>query len=140
MIINTPAPYGVFILRVALGVMFIAHAGLKILVFTLAGTVAFFESNGLPGFFAYATILAELIGGLALVLGVYTRQVALALIPVLVGTIVFVHGDNGWLFANEGGGWEYPAFLVMASIAQSLLGDGAFSLNSYRNQRQASLA
>lgn len=140
MIINTTAPYGVFILRVALGVMFIAHAGLKIFVFTLAGTVAFFESNGLPGSFAYATIFAELIGGLALVLGVYTRQVALALIPVLVGTIVFVHGDNGWLFANEGGGWEYPAFLVMASIAQSLLGDGAFGLNLYRDQRQASLA
>lgn len=137
---HTAAPYGVFVLRVALGVMFIAHAGLKIFVFTLAGTVGYFESIGLPGIMAYATIIAELVGGLALLLSLFTRQVALALIPLLAGTILFVHGANGWAFANEGGGWEYPAFLIAALVAQSLLGDGAFSLHSSRDQRSEALA
>lgn len=137
---HTAAPYGVFVMRVALGVMFIAHAGLKIFVFTLAGTVGYFDSIGLPGVMAYATILAELVGGLALLLGLFTRQVALALIPLLAGTILFVHGANGWAFANEGGGWEYPAFLIAALVAQSLLGDGAFSLRCSRDQRREALA
>ena len=136
---KTSAPYGVFVLRVALGVMFLAHAGLKIFVFTLAGTVGFFEAIGLPGVMAYATILAEVVGGLALLLGLFIRQVAIALIPLLAGTIVFVHGANGWAFANEGGGWEYPAFLIAALIAQSLLGGGAFSFRFSRDQRREAL-
>ncbi len=127
------APYGAFILRVSLGVMFLAHAALKIFVFTPAGTVGFFQSLGLPSIVAYATIAAELAGGLALIAGIYTRQVAIALVPLLIGTIVLVHGANGWQFGNEGGGWEYPAFLIFASIAQALLGDGAFSLKATGN-------
>ena len=128
MIDNRTAPYGALLLRVALGVMFLAHAGLKVFVFTPAGTAGFFESVGLPGMLAYATIFAEIFGGLMLIAGVYTRQVSLALIPLLAGTILFVHGRNGWAFGNEGGGWEYPAFLIAASLAQALIGDGAFSL------------
>ena len=130
MLDTNTAPYGAFILRASLGIMFLAHAALKIFVFTPAGTVGFFQSLGLPSFLAYATIAAELFGGLALIAGVYTRQVAAALIPLLIGTIVLVHGANGWQFGNEGGGWEYPAFLILASIAQVLLGDGAFSLKA----------
>lgn len=136
---HTAAPYGVFTLRVALGVMFLAHGALKIFVFTLAGTVGFFESIGLPGIIAYATILAELIGGVALILGLFTRQVAIAMVPLLAGTIVFVHGANGWAFANEGGGWEYPAFLMAALVSQSLLGDGAFSLSRFFEQHRKAL-
>lgn len=65
-----------------------------------------------------------------LILGVGARWVALALITELIGTIVLVHGANGWLFSNEGGGWEYPLFLIMASLALGLLGDGAFALGN----------
>lgn len=130
MLDNTTAPYGAFVLRVALGVMFLAHAALKIFVFTPAGTVGFFQSLGLPSVLAYGTIAAELTGGLLLIAGMYTRQVSLALVPLLLGAIVLVHGANGWQFGNEGGGWEYPAFLIFASIAQALLGDGAFSVKS----------
>ena len=72
-------------LRGALGIMFVAHALLKYLVFTPAGTVQFFESLGLPGPLAYATIAAELVGGVLLVLGVYTRTVSFALLPILLG-------------------------------------------------------
>ncbi len=136
MLDDTAAPYGVFVLRAALGVMFLAHAGLKIFVFTLAGTVGFFESIGLPGIMAYVTIFAELTGGVMLLIGLFTRQVAVALIPLLAGTILFVHGANGWAFPNEGGGWEYPAFLIAALVAQSLLGDGAFSFRISSDQRR----
>ncbi|MBI1391931.1 MAG: DoxX family membrane protein [Alphaproteobacteria bacterium] len=122
--------YGATVLRASLGTMFLAHAGLKIFVFTLPGTVGYFESLGLPGVFAHATILAELVGGFALIAGIYTRAVSLALIPLLAGTITFVHGANGWAFTNEGGGWEYPAFLIAALFAQALIGDGTFALNT----------
>ena len=128
MIDERTAPYGAFVLRLALGVMFLAHAGLKFFVFTPEGTVGFFQSIGLPGPLAYAAIVAEVIGGIALIAGAYVRTVSLALVPLLLGTILFVHGANGWAFGNEGGGWEYPAFLIAASIAQALLGTGAYAL------------
>ncbi|MGB5200528.1 MAG: DoxX family protein [Sedimenticolaceae bacterium] len=120
--------YAALLLRIALGAMFIAHGLLKLLVFTPAGTVGFFESLGMPGWFAYPTMGAELIGGVLLVLGVQARAVSLALLPVLIGSIVLVHGANGWLYTNENGGWEYSAFLIVASLVQALLGNGAFSL------------
>ncbi|MGF1594760.1 MAG: DoxX family protein [Kiloniellaceae bacterium] len=128
MIDNRTAPYAALVLRVALGVMFLAHSlYLKIFVFTVAGTVGFFESLGLPGLFAYLTILAEIGGGIALILGFQTRLVAVALIPVLLGA-TWVHAGNGWLFTAEGGGWEYPLFLTAATVVQALLGSGAYAV------------
>lgn len=122
--------YAALLLRTALGSVFLAHGLLKVLVFTPAGTVGFFESLAVPGWLAYPTMGAELIGGVLLVLGVQTRVVSLALLPVLIGSIVLVHGTNGWLYTNEHGGWEYSAFLIVASLVQALLGNGAFSLSS----------
>jgi putative oxidoreductase len=108
-------------------VMFIAHALLKIVVFTPAGTAQFFTSLGLPGELAYVTIAAELVGGAALIAGLYPRAVALALVPILLGA-TWAHAGNGWLFTATGGGWEYPLFLSFAAIVQALLGDGAYAL------------
>ena len=116
------------ILRVSLGALFLAHAGLKIFVFTPAGTAGFFQSIGLPGPLAYLVILLEVLGGLALIAGYRTRTVSLVLIPVLLGAIVTVHFAAGFFFTNESGGWEYPAFWIIALVVQSLLGDGAASL------------
>ncbi|HZO01097.1 MAG TPA: DoxX family protein [Burkholderiales bacterium] len=130
MIDNRTAPYAALVLRVSLGVMFIAHSlVLKHFTYTLAGTVQFFESIGLPGALAYATFWAELIGGVALVAGIGSRWVALALIPILAGA-AWVHVGNGWVFSNPNGGWEYPAFLIAASIVVALLGDGRYALAS----------
>ncbi|WP_243373000.1 DoxX family protein [Microvirga solisilvae] len=121
--------YGVLLLRVSLGVMFIAHSLiLKYMTFTLAGTAQYFESLGLPAFLAYVTFYAELIGGILLVLGVQTRWVSLALLPILAGAF-WVHAGNGWVFSGTGGGWEYPLYLIVLSVAQALLGDGAYALN-----------
>jgi putative oxidoreductase len=127
MIDSRTAPYGLFVLRVSLGVMFIAHALLKYVVFTIPGFAGFLGQVGYPGALAWPIFLAELLGGIALVLGVYARVVAAVLIPVLVGALL-VHVPNGWLFTAANGGWEYPAFLIVASLAVVLGGDGAFAL------------
>ena len=118
---------GIALLRLALGTMWIAHALLKLLVFTLPGTAQFFQGVGLPGALAYPVFAAELLGGAALVLGIYARQVSLALLPVMLGA-ASVHRHNGWVFTSTGGGWEYPVFLAVASLALWLLGDGAGAL------------
>jgi uncharacterized membrane protein YphA (DoxX/SURF4 family) len=117
------------VLRVSTGVLFLAHAGLKLFVFTPAGTAGFFESLGVPGPLAYLVIAAELLGGIALTLGVWTRWVSLALLPVLLGSIYAPHGAAGFFFSNEGGGWEFPAFWAVALVVQALLGDGAYPAN-----------
>jgi putative oxidoreductase len=125
---STTAPYAALLLRVSLGVMFLAHSlWLKLFVFTLPGTAQFFSSIGLPPALAYIVFAAEAIGGVALILGVATRAVSLALMPVLLGAI-WAHAGNGWLFTSANGGWEYPLFLAAATAVQALLGDGAFAL------------
>lgn len=119
--------FGVTILRVSLGIMWIAHALLKWFVFTLPGTANYFTSIGFPGFLAYPVFAAELLGGIALLLGIYARQVALALIPVMA-VAAWVHVPNGWVHTANGGGWEYPVFLIAASLSLWLLGDGAAAI------------
>lgn len=120
--------YAALILRLALAVLFFAHAWLKLAVFTPAGTVQYFKSLGLPGSIAYVTIAAELAVGAGLLLGVLTRIAALGGLVIVLGTIVTVHGSKGWLFTNKDGGWEYPAFWAVALVVQVLLGDGAWAL------------
>ena len=126
------ASYAAFLLRVSLGIMYLAHSlVLKVATFGMAGTVQFFESLGLPGWTAWATMLAEAIGGVLLVLGVGSRYVALALTPILIGA-AWVHAGNGWVFSAQNGGWEYPVYLIVLSFVQALLGDGAFALSGRR--------
>jgi len=128
MIDPVTAPYAALVLRVCLGILFLAHVSLKIFVFKPAGTAGYFASLGLPGWLAYLTIAAELFGGVFLIAGIFPRYVAIALIPLMLGTIVTVHGKAGWLFTNKDGGWEYPAFWAVALLVQTLLGDGAWAL------------
>jgi putative oxidoreductase len=128
MIDNRTAPYAALLLRVSLGVMFIAHGLLlKVFTFTIPGTVGYFESLGYPGLFAYLVILGEIGGGLALILGVWTRAVSLALLPIMIGATA-QHVGAGWLFSAEGGGWEFPVFWTVALVVQALLGNGAWAL------------
>jgi putative oxidoreductase len=114
-------------LRAALGTMFIAHGLMKVFVFTLPGTAQFFAQVGFPGWTAYPVTALEIAGGILLVLGVYSRVVAAALIPVLIGAAA-VHLGNGWVFSAPNGGWEYPIFLVVIAAVVALLGDGAYAL------------
>jgi putative oxidoreductase len=124
------APYAATALRVTLGFLFLAHAGLKLFVFTPAGTAQFFGSLGLPPVLAHATIFAEVVGGLALIVGFYSRVVAIALIPILLGAIFAVHGPAGFFFTNPKGGWEFPALWIVGLIAVALIGDGAYALRT----------
>jgi putative oxidoreductase len=124
------APYAALLLRVTLGALFLAHAGLKLFIFTPAGTAQFFGSIGLPPALAYIVIAAEVLGGIALILGVWTRAVAIVLTFILLGAIFTVHGTAGFFFTNANGGWEFPAFWAVALTVQALLGDGAFALKA----------
>ena len=128
---NNHIDLATLILRVSLGIMFVAHGMLKIMVFTLPGTAGFFESVGFPGWMAYAVVAAELGGGALLILGVETRKVSIALIPVLLGA-TYVHLGNGWVFSNANGGWEYPLFLTVATVVQALLGSGRYAVRVER--------
>jgi putative oxidoreductase len=130
------APYAALLLRVSLGVLFLAHVALKIFVFTVPGTVGFFQSLGMPAVIAYGVIALELLGGVALIIGFYAPYVALPLAAEMIATIVMVHGANGWLFTNKGGGWEYPAFWAAALIVLFLLGDGAFAIKPISNRER----
>lgn len=126
--------YAFTILRIALGLMWIAHALLKIVVFTLPGADQFFIAHGFPAHSVYPVVAAELAGGAMILLGFHGRLASLALVPVLLGALA-VHASNGWVFTANGGGWEYPAFLVVASLVHALGGDGAFAIR--RNEARA---
>lgn len=121
------AALAALILRLTLGIAALAHGLMKVFVFTLPGTVQYFESIGYPGIFAYLTVLAEVGGGLLLIAGIGTRLVALGQIPVLIGAAL-VHAGNGWVFSSPNGGWEFPVIWIAALVVQALLGDGAAAI------------
>lgn len=122
------ASYASLLLRLSLGALFLAHAAIKIFVFSPAGTAQYFGMLGLPPVLGYVTIVWEAGGALALILGVWPRLAALALVPILAGAIATVHAAAGFFFTNPHGGWEYPALWIVALLALALTGDGALTL------------
>jgi putative oxidoreductase len=118
---------GIALLRITSGGFLLTHGLIKLLVFTPAGTVGFFESIGFPGLLAYPVMAGEIGLGLALVLGFMTRWVALAALPILLGSII-PHASNGFLFSGEGGGWEFPVFWSILLVVQVMLGSGAYAV------------
>jgi putative oxidoreductase len=123
------APYGALLLRISMGVLFILHGlYLKVFLFGMAGVAKYFASMGLPEWFAWAVMLYETIGGLALILGVYARWVAVLLGVHLLFAAYLGHGTHGWIFTAKGGGYEYPVFWAIACFALALLGSGARAL------------
>ena len=133
---NRQTDTAALVLRIALGTMFLSHGLLKLLVFTLPGSAAFFAQVGFPGWTAYVVTFAELGAGVLLLAGFAVRAVSLAVLPILLGAI-FVHSGNGWVFSNPNGGWEYPAFLTVVSIVQALLGPGPFAVRWPVRQNEA---
>jgi putative oxidoreductase len=123
------SPQGVALLRIASGGALLTHGLIKLLLFTPAGTAAYFESIGFPGLLAYPVIAGEIGLGLALVLGLMTRWAALLTLPIMLGAIV-PHSGNGFTFSNPGGGWEFPVFWAILLVVQALLGDGAYALGN----------
>lgn len=132
MIDTRTAPYAAAFMRIALGIMFLAHGLTKVFVFTPAGTAGFFDSIGFPGFLAYPVMAFEVIGGILLITGVYSRWIAaIAVVQLFVASTV--HFGNGWSFTNANGGWEYPIYLTVSALVVALLGDGKFALKPSTN-------
>jgi putative oxidoreductase len=130
--VKTTTPYAALLLRVSMGVLFLAHGGLlKLGTFGLAGTMGFFGSLGYPPIFGAIVTFAEIGAGIALIAGVGVRTVSLLSIPILVGATI-QHAGNGWMFGNTGGGWEFPAFWTAALLVQAGLGAGAHALDLNR--------
>ncbi len=125
---ETNKHYGAFITRLSLGSVLLSHGLLKVLVFTVPGTVGYFESLGLPAIVAHLTIFGEIFGGAAILLGLYTRLAALLSLPILLGAL-WAHVGNGWVFSNAGGGWEFPLLLIGLAIAVAIHGNGSFKLH-----------
>ena len=131
---------GATLLRVSLGIMYVAHSVvLKYFMYTLAGTAAYFESIGLPAVLAYVVFAAEVIGGVLLILGIRTRVVSLGLIPILIGA-TWAHIGNGWVFSNANGGWEYPLFLIVISIVVALQAEPLRRPQGFAQKQEATLA
>jgi putative oxidoreductase len=131
MIDTRTAPYAALLLRLSMGILFILHGlYLKMFVFTMPGAASFFETLGLPGWFAWIVMLYETIGGIMLILGIETRAVAAFLGLHLLAAAWLGHAANGWVFTNQGGGWEYPVFWAIACFALALIGDGANAMKS----------
>jgi putative oxidoreductase len=129
---RTTTPYAAALLRVSMGLLFLAHgAVLKLGTFGLAGTMGYFGSIGYPPVLGAVVIAAEILGGLALVAGIGVRVVSLAFVPLMLGALL-QHAGNGWVFSAQGGGWEFPAFWTVALLAQAGLGAGAYALDIWR--------
>ena len=138
--VTRTTPYAALLLRVSMGVMFLAHGGLlKIGTFGLSGTMGFFGSIGYPPVLGAVVAFAEIAAGLALIAGVGVRVVSLAMLPILIGATI-QHVPAGWVFSARGGGWEFPAFWTVALLVQAGLGAGAHALQLGRRPVSATAA
>jgi putative oxidoreductase len=124
------AAYGATLLRLILGVVYIMHAYLAVVVFRPAGMIDYQAKNGVP--FAeigtWYLIAAHGLGGVFLVLGLFTRWAALANVPVMVGALLFVHLKNGFWAHSRPSGYEYVLVLAVVSLAVAMIGGGALTL------------
>jgi len=122
--------YGALVLRLFLGVVYIAHAYLALVVMGPAKAIDYQRALHipLPEIGVWYLILAHGVGGLLLLLGVLVRWAALANVPVMAGALWFVHLPQGFFIFGGKNGYEYVLLLLGATIAQALLGPGAFTL------------
>lgn len=133
MLNTTPAQqqYGITVLRVVVGLVFLAHGLQKLLLFGIGGTAGFLGSIGVPaaGLMAVVLIAIEVLGGLALILGLYTRYAAIPLAVISLVALLTVHLANGF-FMGEQSGYEFVLTLLAANVALFFLGSGALALDS----------
>jgi len=125
---------GLLVLRVSLGIVFIAHGYLKVFTFGLKHAMEVFEAhtvwhiNMIPGWVALPSAAIEWVGGILLILGVKTRLITPFLAAVAFGAGA-VHFENGWNYTSKpDGGWEYGIFLCLCCIVVFLVGPGKYTL------------
>ncbi|MCM3177758.1 DoxX family protein [Cytobacillus horneckiae] len=119
------------ILRVVLGVVFFMH-GVSKFQDGIGNTVGFFESLGLPGFAAYIVALIELIGGLAMILGIGTRIISILFALIMIGAITMVKIGEGFF------GIEFDLVLMTMSICLAIVNKSYLALDNVlsRNKNQ----
>lgn len=120
---------GTFLLRVILGVTFLLH-GLSKFQGGLENTSGWFQSIGIPGFMAYVVGTIELVGGIALILGIGTRIISALLIIIMAGAIVYVKFPAGFMGNGEGTGFELDLILMIIALHLVLNGSRFLSIDS----------
>jgi putative oxidoreductase len=128
--------YGATLLRIILGVIFVMHGYYTLVVLTPERAAAFMNrAMGLPfsSVLVWYLIAAHLVGGALLVLGIYTRWAALVNIPIMLCAVFLYHIHQGFFMKGVGGqaqGYEYALLVLVATVAQVLLGGGALALKN----------
>lgn len=137
---KTVAEWGVVVLRVVVGLVFLVHGGQKLMMFGVAGTAGFFGSLGipLPMVAAVGVILVECLGGLALILGLGTRYVSPLLALNMLVALLTVHLSAGFFVSD--GGVEFVLTLLAASLYFTLSGPGLLSLDAWLAKNPAKQA
>lgn len=127
---------GLAALRAIVGTVFLAHGAQKLFVFGLAGVAGAFDGMGVPlaGIAGPAVAFAEFFGGIALLLGLFTRVAGIGLAAVMLGALFLVHWAGGF-FAPEG--VEFVLTLFGAAVALAIAGPGDYSVDALLGRRKA---
>jgi putative oxidoreductase len=121
------------VLRIVLGIVFIAHGVPKLTGFS--GTMDFFTAQlGIPALFAFLAIMAEGLGGFGLVTGLLTRVAAFGIAVNMVVAVLMLHLQHGffmnWLGNQKGEGYEYHLLVIAIAVALMIRGGGKWSIDS----------